>query len=252
MDRYATQVLNYGGGSQTVAMCVLIANGVIPKPDRIVIADTSREVKSTWDYLTEHVQPFLKPHGLSVEIAPHSLATVDLYSHKGTLEIPVYTETGKFSSYCSGEWKTQVLRRYLRDNGIKTATQWIGYAFDEKRRWKGKPTVDGPWKIRFPLVEFGIVKADCPVIIKKAGLPPVSKSRCYMCPNQPNREWRELRDNSPAEFERACAVDEAVRDEDEHGAVFLHHSRVPLREADLDASDRKLPDRQCTLGVCFV
>jgi len=251
-ERYETQVLNYGGGSQTVCMCVLIAEGVLPRPDRIVIADTGREVNSTWIYLDQHMRPYLKKHGMTVETAPHTLAKVDLHSHQGSLLLPVFTQTGKLRGWCSGEWKTEVVRRYLRSVEIRSATQWIGYAYDEKRRWQGKTMDDGPWRMRFPLVELAICQADCPVIIKKAGLPPVSKSRCWMCPNQPNAEWRELRDHSPEEFEKACVVDEAARDEDEMGGVFLHQSRVPLREADLDAKDRKEPDRQCSLGICFV
>jgi hypothetical protein len=252
-ERYETQVLNYGGGSQTVCMCVLIAEGVLPRPDRIVIANTGREVKSTWDYLSNHVTPYLASHGLSVEIASHELATVDLYSMKeNTILLPVFTATGKMSSWCSGEWKTAVVRRHLRSSGVASATQWIGYAYDEKRRWSGKATEDGPWRLRFPLVELRIVQADCAVIIKKAGLPPVRKSRCWMCPNQPNAEWRQLRDESPLEFEEACVMDEQIREDDEEKAFFLHQSRVPLREADLEAADRKVPSRQCTLGTCFV
>ena len=249
MTRYSTQVLNYGGGWQTVATCVLIAEGVLPRPDRIVVADTSREAQTTWDYLESHVRPYLSKARLSVEVAPHTLATVDLYSHKGTLLIPAFTATGKLSSWCSGEWKTAVVRRYLRSVGVTSATQWIGYAYDEKRRWQGKPTEDGPWRLRFPLVEARIVKADCPKIIRNAGLPTPFHSRCFMCPNQPNAEWRTI---SPEEFEAACRLDEMIREEDEFGAVYLHESRVPLREADLSAPDRKEPSRQCTLGVCFV
>lgn len=251
-ERYETQVLNYGGGSQTVTLCVLICEGVLPRPDRIVMANTAREVKSTFDYLEEHVRPYLQRHGMEVEIASHELATVDLYSHLGTILLPVFTAEGKMSSWCSGEWKTSVVRRHLRAAGITSATQWIGYAYDEKRRWFGKSLEDGPWRLRFPLVEHGIVKADCGVIIKKAGLPPVNKSRCWMCPNQPNEEWRQLKRDSPDEFEQACILDETIREDDEEGAFFLHQSRVPLREADLDAKDRKEPNRQCTLGTCFV
>ena len=251
-ERYATQVLNYGGGEQTVAMCVLIVNGIIPRPDRIVMADTSREVKSTWSYLLEDVQPYLARHGLKVEIAPHSLATADIYAHNGDMLMPVFTATGKLRAFCSGEWKVEVVKRYLRSTGVTSATQWIGYAFDETRRWKGKNTEDGPWRIKFPLVDIGIVKADCPVIIRKAGLRPARKSRCKMCPNQSNAEWRELRDSSPEEFEDACKIDEEIREEDDLHAMFLHQDRVPLRDADLDRLDRKEPDRQCTLGACFI
>lgn len=37
------EILNYGGGRQTVAMCILIKRGVLPRPDHIIIADTGRE-----------------------------------------------------------------------------------------------------------------------------------------------------------------------------------------------------------------
>ncbi len=76
-----------------------------------------------------------------------------------------------------------------------------------------------------------------------------------MCPNLANEEWRQLRDYSPANFESACVVDEEVRAEDLAGGgsgVWIHHSRVPLRQADLDVEDRKGPARQCGLGMCFV
>ncbi len=52
-------VMSYGGGKQTVAMVTLVLEGKLPKPDLIVFADTSREVKTTWDYLEQVVQPAL-------------------------------------------------------------------------------------------------------------------------------------------------------------------------------------------------
>lgn len=251
-ERYATQVLNYGGGRQTVAMCVLVAEGLLPRPDRIVIADTGREAASTWAYLAGQIRPYLAKFDLAVEVAPHSLATVDIYAHNGDLLLPVFTQTGKLSAYCSGEWKRDVVRRHLRASGIKSATCWIGYGFDEKRRWKGKGDPDGPWAVRFPLVELMVDAAGCERIIAKAGLPMPEKSRCWMCPHQPNAEWRQLRDELPEQWEQACDLDDELREADEMGGVFLHQSRVPLRDADLEAADRREPSRQCTLGVCFV
>ena len=50
-------VMNYGGGRQTTAMLVLVKRGILPKPDRIVIADTGREKTSTWDYRAEVTEP---------------------------------------------------------------------------------------------------------------------------------------------------------------------------------------------------
>lgn len=242
------EILSYGGGRQTVAMLVLVCEGLLPRPDRIVTADTSREVRSTWDYLTDVMGPYLAKHDLRVEVAPHSLATVDVYGHNGDLLLPAYTQTGKLPTYCSNEWKARVVQRYLRADGITAATQWIGYAFDERKRWN-KPEEEGPWKRRFPLVELMIRTVDCPKIVGKAGLRVPTKSRCWNCPHQTNEEWREL---PPDEFEAACRLDDEIRDNDERGGVYLHESRVPLREADLSAPDRKEPNRQCGLGLCMI
>lgn len=60
--------LSYGGGKQTISIITLILEGKLPKPDLIVIADTGREVKTTWEYLDQVVQPALKTIDLQVQI----------------------------------------------------------------------------------------------------------------------------------------------------------------------------------------
>lgn len=70
-----------------------------------------------------------------------------------------------------------------------------------------------------------------------------------------NEEWAFVRDEYPADFERACQLDEEIREADIFGGgsgVWLHHSRVPLREADLEASDVVGSARQCALGMCLL
>lgn len=246
-------VLNYGGGRQTVAICVLIAKGVLPRPDVVVMADTGRENPSTWEYLENHIKPFLARHELEVEIAPHSLATVDIYAKNGDLLLPVFTATGKLRTYCSNEWKRRVVDRYLRTKGVTGGTQWIGFGFEERRRWAGMHgTTEGKWTKICPLVELMINTAAALEIIKSAGLPEPHHSSCWMCPHKRNAEWRLIRDKYPAQWLQAVEIDETVRGEDDMGGVFLHHDRVPLIEAniDVDESDGKI--QQCTLGVCFV
>jgi hypothetical protein len=250
-------VLNYGGGRQTIAACILIAQGKLPKPDRIIIADTGREKTSTWDYLAEVTQPLLGTVGMQVEIAPRSLAYVDLYAHNGDLLVPVYTKTGKLTAFCSTEWKQRVVRRHLRAAGVSgPVVNWIGYAHDEQRRIKRtREDATGPWFRRFPLVELMLEKTDCQQIIRDAGLPMPPPSSCWMCPNMPNEEWRGVRDNYPDDWRRACELDAQLRAEDiEQGGsgVWLHHSRQPLAEANIDLEDRRDPSRQCALGMCYV
>lgn len=246
------KVLNYGGGIQTVAMCLLVLRGVLPRPDHIVCADTGREVQSTWDYLRDHIGPRLAEIGLKVEIVDHDLARVDLYPSSGPWPLlPAYTATGKLRGWCSGEWKRDPIRRWLRARGVRTATNWIGYTLDERRRLPDKPDT-GPWRRVYPLMDLMLTRSDCEGVILDAGLPLPSKSACFMCPHRTNEEWRHVRDNHPDQWRQAIALDTEIREADERGGLWLHASRVPLGLADLEAVDRRLPDRQCGLGVCFV
>ena len=241
------QILSYGGGVQTIAMCVLVATQKIPPPQYIIAADTGREMPTTWEYAREHATPLLARVGLDLHIAPHDLATVDLYGHNGDLLMPVFTSTGKLSTYCSGEWKARVVDRYARRvlGIVGPIVNWIGFSLDEQRRVKGH---DGR---RYPLLELMLTRTDCERIILDAGLPLPKKSRCWMCPHQHNAEWREVRAD-PELWSQAVAIDTELRDADERGGVYLHSDRKPLDQVDLDTIDRLEPSRQCGLGMCFV
>lgn len=240
------EILSYGGGVQTIAMCVLVADGVLPRPDYVIAADTGREMPSTWAYARTYAAPLLARVGLELHIAPHTLATVDLYGKNGDLLMPVFTKTGKLTTFCSGEWKTRVVERYARTVlGVPSYAAWIGFSLDERRRIKGR---EGK---RFPLIDLSLTRVDCLAIIERAGLPPPPKSRCFVCPHQHNAEWREVK-SDPALWEQAVALDAELRDADERGGVYLHQDRIPLEAADLDAPDRGEPSRQCGLGMCYV
>lgn len=248
-----TTVFNYGGGRQTIAMVIMILKGVLPRPDIIVMADTGRENDSTWEYLNNHVQPLLAEHEMQVQIAPRELSTVDVYGHNGTLLLPVYTPTGKFSAYCSGEWKKSVVDRYLRSKNIKSGTRWLGLAFDEPRRWSRMHNVrKGQWTTVCPLVDLMVNTDACLAIIRAAGLPEPHNSSCWMCPNKKNAQWRFIRDNYPQRWAEAIQMDELIRVNAEHSTVYLHHSRVPLSQANLGEEENKAVVKQCSLGMCFV
>lgn len=245
-------VLSYGGGRQTVAICLLIAKGVLPKPDRIVMADTSREKPTTFEYLEKYTRPFMREHGLEIEIAERRHAKVDMHSHKGDLILPVYTEHGKSNAFCSGEWKRDVVERHLREQGITGGTSWIGFAFDERRRWSNAMgTTRHNHKIECPLVDLMITTATCLALIKKQGWPMPHVSACWMCPNQKNKEWAWTKENRPDLFNEACRIDEEIRN-DVDGGAWLHHSRLPLAQADLSFEEPPDLVRQCTLGTCFI
>lgn len=246
-----TQVLSYGGGVQTVAMIALVLQGKLPRPDMIVIADTSREKSSTWDYLDEIVQPAMQREGMTVEIAPHTLSKVDMHGKNGDLLLPVYTTTGKLSTFCSTEWKQRVVQRYLRSRGVAQADVWIGFSLDESNRVERAQGDEGWYQRTFPLYDMGLTRADCLVIIQDYGWPLPSSSACWMCPNMDDAEWHTMKRDYPADFAKAIELEKEIQEWD--GEIWLTEHRKPLAqvEFDPDGHSRKTGRYQCTLG-CMI
>ena len=246
-----TQVLSYGGGVQTVAMVALVLQGKLPKPDMIVIADTGREKQSTWDYLEEVVQPALQRQGMRVEIAPHALATVDLYAHNGDLLLPVYTETGKLPTFCSNEWKQRVVHRYLKSKGVTQADVWIGFSLDEQKRVDRASGDDGRYVRTFPLYDIGLTRADCLVIAQDYGWPLPPSSACWMCPNMDDHEWHTMKRDYPDDFAKAVELEAEIREWD--GEIWLTDHRKPLSQVEFNPDDysKKGGRHQCSM-FCMI
>lgn len=206
-------IWSYGGGVQSVAIAVLVAQGKLPQPERIVIADTSREAQSTWRYLDNHVAPLLGKHHLTVEIASHDLATVDL-RRGDKLLLPAYSlETGAPApTWCSVEWKRRVVRRWLRQHGYsarRPVTIWLGISVDEYQRAKSSGV---QWcEHAYPLLSLRLTRQDCLQLIAGAGLPQPDKSACWMCPFRNAEERATL---SPGERMKADALDAQLRRND--------------------------------------
>jgi hypothetical protein len=252
------RVWSYGGGTQSVAIAVLLSKGEIEPVERVVIADTGREASETWEYTEQHVTPLLTKVGLSVEVAPHSLSKVDLYAKNGNLLIPAYTRQsrktgrpGQMRAMCSNEWKRRVIQRYLRKQGYgpkNPITLLIGISTDEAHRVKPS---DVEWMAHdYPLLyERPTDRMECVKIVTDAGLPTPPKSCCWMCPYRGKQQWRDLHKNYPSDWAQAVALDKEIRKVDP--AVFVHRAGVPLE----DALDHKVPDPQldlCDSGFCFI
>jgi hypothetical protein len=258
---------SYGGGVQSVALAVLVREGVLPVPDLAGIADTGREVPSTWDYLRGVVQPYLAPIGLTIEVVPHSFSRVDLYATDGLTLIPAYTRNlrrfdglfgeeaevaeGRLPTFCSDEWKRRAMYRWYRLKGVESCDQWIGFSLDEQRRVKEAPK---KWVVnRFPLIEKRLTRAMCVRLIEAAGLPVPRKSRCWMCPHQTAEEWREVKAD-PALFAGAVELERAINanDPQQTGQLYLYSGRVPLPLADFTADAGLAPPaRPCETGHCW-
>ena len=224
-------VWSNGMGVQSTAIAVLIAQGKLLCPDMVVTADTGRERAISFEWLAEVIDPLLARVGLKTVIVPHDVATVDLYGKNGDVLIPAYMAngSGKLPTFCSNEWKRRVVLRYLKAQDVTEATLWLGMSLDEAVRRMKKSDVD--WITHaYPLVDLRLSRHDCILLCQRAGLPTPPRSRCWMCPQQHNADWREIRAN-PEEWAKATELDKQVAQS--HG-VYLHRDGVPLAQADLD------------------
>jgi hypothetical protein len=242
-----------GGGTQSGAMAVLIAEERLARPDLCVMVDTGRERSGTWPFVDGFIRTQLNRVGLELSVvhaAPSGL--VPLFSEGGDILLPGYTtqsgNVGKLPAFCSGTWKRDVQERYLRSIGIETGTQWLGISADEVRRMRSQHR---PWlKVHYPLIfDVRLKRVDCVALIRAAGWAgPIPHSACWMCANASDQEWLEMRRDWPEDFSAACELEIEVRLVDPH--FWLHPSCVPLGEVEFGVQHSMFSDRGCTEG-CF-
>lgn len=242
------EIHSSGGGTQSVCISVLVLQGKLPKPDMVVIADTGREMPTTWDYMDRWWKPALEELGVPVyRVEKEKWAAPwgkGLFATSGDLMVPAFSSinNSKLTNFCSKAWKVEVVNRWLSaEHGITRSKyrKWIGYSFDEPKRIL-KMMGGDEWRkglIRFPLVhDLQLRRHESIRVVTDFGWPkPPRSSRCFDCPNQSDLEWREVQSAHPPLFQGAIKRDETMRERDPH--AYLHSSIKPLKDADLSQED---------------
>jgi hypothetical protein len=232
--------------------------GQLPRPDVVVIADTGREVASTWQYLDQVTRPALEKIGIEVHRIGQEWATVGLFSTKGSVLMPAFSSqvlgaSSKLKNWCSNEWKVRVIKRYLVSLGIPTKEQkrWIGYSLNESRRalamMEGEEYQSG--QIRFPLIHDVPMRRDQAIsfVVNKMGWPHPPRSSCWCCPNHSDDDWRRL---TKEELKAARELEIELQEKDPF--VWLHKSCVPIDQVNLEPHPEFNFGVPCDSGVCFV
>lgn len=152
---------------------------------------------------------------------------------------------------CTGEYKIKPIKKKVREllgypyptripKGV-FVEQWVGISTDEFHRAKDADVKY--MRNRHPLIDMGWSRSDCVSYLASLGLADTPKSSCLGCPFHGNAQWRNIRDNSPREWEDVVEFDAAIRKGNARanatgnrllGEAFLHRSRVPLSEAPID------------------
>jgi hypothetical protein len=255
-DGERVQLWSCGGGRQSAGIAALIVLGKLPKPDHVAMVALEWEYRAVWPYVNRYIKPALAALGVPFTAIPRAqYATRDFWGGADgrLLLIPVHSnlsgKPSKFSEYCSGEWKRDVMLRWAAEQeGWKErgVDNWIGISFEERHRRRG-PRREWLQPV-YPLLDMRPTPiSGCLLAVHEIGWPEPPRSRCRHCPNQSDAEWLEL---SADEFAAACDLEDELRVTDAH--AFFHKRMIPLREVVLDVSD----DNGglfggCSAGTCF-
>jgi hypothetical protein len=193
-------------------------------------------------------------------VALDTLASDAAVSAVGDRQYPRCRGTGRSDGLgmgrrqCTAQYKVSPINRkvrellgapapeYRRVPGGRVAECWIGFSVDEIGRVWDKHRVRYE-ATRYPLLELGMSRQDCQRFLRRRGWADTPKSACIGCPFHTDQQWRQLRDERPAEWADAVAFDRLIRrggarGEPLRGEAFLHRSRVPLDLAPLDQPPR--------------
>jgi hypothetical protein len=292
-------VISLGAGVQSTMLYLLACerHPIMPPIDAAIFADTGEEPRAVYEHLqwlkTLNGPPIIERNagnrlgdGLIGGKGPTGYSYETTKNRDGVRErfasIPAFTlakdgSVGMTRRQCTAEYKVDVVDRSIRRDvlGLKprqripagvTIHQYMGLSFDEARRvlrvraqfYKRTNQV-----AHFPLFESNTTRAGCKGWLASRVPHVVPRSACTFCPYHSQEEWRAVKAGDPADWARACEVDDALR----AGAVasrgatnqlFVHRSCVPIRDADL-GTDNKEADAQSEMefareceGMCGV
>ena len=235
----AVHLISLGAGVQSSCMALMAAHGLIqPHPVAAIFADTQAEPASIYRWLDQLETMIAQaPHPFPVHRVTRGDLAKALLTRKPTKDgrkttvsdIPFFTlsaagQQGQVPQRaCTADYKIKPILRKARElGGIKRGqktvgvVQWIGISLDEIQRMK---------------------RHDCLRWMEANGYPKPPRSSCVFCPYHNDREWRRLKTEEPAEFEKAVQFEKAGTNMS--STPYLHRSCRPLGEIDFSTEEER-------------
>ncbi|WP_406346573.1 hypothetical protein OH787_06460 [Streptomyces sp. NBC_01547] len=257
MENPRYRIISLGAGVQSSCVLALSAEGILPKADFAIFADTGWEPQAVYDHLDRLEREIAQPAGIPIlRVSAGNIRNDALDPTHRFASMPLYIlnqdgRPGMTRRQCTGEYKIKPIKKTVREilgypfplrvpKGV-FVEQWVGISTDEFHRAKDADVKY--MRNRHPLIELDWSRTDCIRYLTSLGLADTPKSSCLGCPFHGNRQWRTIRDASPSEWEDVVAFDAAIRKGNARanatgnrllGQAFLHRSRVPLSEAPID------------------
>ena len=223
-------VWSCGGGVQSTAIAALIYKGEIPKPDYSIMVDTGYEKSAVMAYVRGTIQPKLAEIGVTLNIVKTSDYVPDqsILNPDGYCIIPVYAKTDKGSvlmyTCCNDKWKIQVVRKWLKDQGVEQYVSLIGISTDEAHRQR--KAYKKYYSNEYPLITKGMDRQDCLNYIAALGWGEPVRSSCYICGQQDDGEWWRMAVMSPDDLCKAAEIERQIQEY--RPDVYLHRSCKPI------------------------
>ena len=252
----ALRVLSLGGGVQSTVLCLMAEEGRFgEKPDCAIFADTDWEPRAVYEnirWLRSQVSfpIYITDNGRSLR--QDVLRGVNT-NGRPWLTIPAYlgNEDGEPAGInwrqCTSNYKIVPIHKKIRSllglnprQQISSETRvemWLGLTTDEYTRVK--PSRDWWITLRYPLIDdLPLDREECQAwFAERYPQRTLPRSACVACPFHSSASWLHMQEQEPEQFAESIALDEKLRS-GEHAAgklfrkrVFLHHRRIPLREA---------------------
>lgn len=264
------QTLSYGGGVQSTALLVLMAQGKIaPRIALFCNVGDDSEHPASLRYVRDIAVPYAAAHGIALHIldrVKRDGSVETLYGRvtregSRSIDLPMRTEHGGFMRRsCTTHFKIGVITKWLKAHGATKehpAVVSLGISLDEMHRARTNST-EPLQVLDYPLLRLRLDRADCRAIIRDAGLPVPPKSSCYFCPFANNQRWQDMREHEPDLFAKAAALEELVSSRMQriqHGnALYLHNRLKPLAMAtSANRQGRLFDDIEggCESGYCL-
>lgn len=251
------EAISNGLGAPSVYMLILAREDRIPARLSIT-ADTGAEFDRVWsngerttarEYFTRVVDPLAREAGIEavlVEALDKSGApTMPLWDwvkrdidagRLNHLKIPLFgSDGGRLRQPCTSRKKVAAIRQELRRRGATSARMAHGLHRGEVRRMKGRDgrmeagfytltDFDAQWTSHYyPLIEFGLFRADIREALDKIGIPWLLSSECDMCPH---KDWTRWERTSPAVIAEIAEYEAKMG-----GEFFFTDKRIPLHDA---------------------
>ena len=193
------KIASFGCGVDSVAGLLMNSNY-----DEIIFADTLDELPETYAYLDY----FEKKSGLKITKVNSKYGNIyDYYYNKNHFPTVVFRD-------CTGKFKIQPIRKYLREKYGKKETFEMNIFIDYSEFHRMRESDRKYIKNKYPLVEQKLTRDELKEIIKSKGYLVPNKSGCFFCCFQTKKAgcyhccfttkkgWIKLRNNEPELWEK--------------------------------------------------